>query len=126
VTAVTGAQIVTAAAWGALTPFVVFVAMLRLPCNTVRSVTVTRRRPQPSQTVPTVVFATRTHRAPARPFTPAQAHREWREHMDCAASDCARKAAAMSVLVAAGQISVARQRRWRVERGSNRWSRDGS
>lgn len=45
-----------------------------------------------------------THRAPAVPFTVAEAHAIMQIHLECQAFECARKAAAFQVLVEAGRL----------------------
>ncbi|WP_067667209.1 hypothetical protein [Nocardia miyunensis] len=44
------------------------------------------------------------HGAPGHPLEASEAHRVMREHLDCAAASCPRKAAAFGVLVEAGHV----------------------
>ncbi|WP_195110068.1 hypothetical protein [Nocardia transvalensis] len=44
------------------------------------------------------------HGAPVRPLTEQQAHRITQLHRDCGPDVCPRKAAALSVLIAAGKV----------------------
>ncbi|WP_153414981.1 hypothetical protein [Nocardia macrotermitis] len=44
------------------------------------------------------------HSAPEQPLAVPEAHRVMQEHLDCAAASCARKAAALGVLVEAGHL----------------------
>ena len=44
------------------------------------------------------------HERPEQPFTLAEAHQAMRSHSDCRVDVCARKSAAWTALVAAGQI----------------------
>ncbi len=88
---------------GMMTAVVLGVRPQRIPHG--RTVDEIRQRILTEALIPvSLPAAALPHTEPDHPLAVPEAHRTMQQHLDCTVTDCARKAAAFRVLVAAGRL----------------------
>ncbi|MFI5779461.1 hypothetical protein [Nocardia sp. NPDC051570] len=88
---------------GMMAAVVLSVRPQRIPHG--RTVDEIRRRIRAEALIPAAPPASAVaHSAPDHPLAVPEAHRAMQQHLDCTVTDCAHKAAAYRVLVAAGRL----------------------